>query len=86
MCIHYCPFIIHTVTCDYPLTQLHHPVVVAMVSGSRDRPLIEGLFITYSCPPRFILNGPNISTCMGNGEWEPDPGQMECIGEIHHIT
>ena len=60
-----------------PLTQLHHPVVVAVVSGSRDGPLIEGQFITYSCPPGFILNGPNVLIYMGNGEWEPDPGQVD---------
>ena len=70
----------HTVTCDYPLTQsLHDPVIV--VSGSQDsHPLIEGQFITYTCPPGFILTGPNMSICMGNREWEPDPGQVDCIG------
>ena len=68
-----------TVTCDYPPTQsLHDPVVV--VSGSQDSPPIEGQFITYTCPPGFILTGPNASVCMGNREWEPDPGDVDCIG------
>jgi hypothetical protein len=67
-----------TVTCDYPPT--HHPVV--MVSGSQDsHPLIEGQFITYICPPGFNLTGPNMSVCMENREWEPDPREVNCIGE-----
>jgi hypothetical protein len=67
------------VTCDYPPTQLlQHPVIV--VSGSQDSHPIEGQFITYTCPPGFILTGPNMSVCMGNREWEPDPGEVDCIG------
>jgi hypothetical protein len=70
----------HAVTCSYPPTQLlHHPVVV--VSGSQDRPPIEGQFITYTCPPGFILYGPNMSICKGNREWEPDPEEVDCIGD-----
>ena len=74
--INYCTTFLYAVTCDLPL---HDPVVV--VSGSQDRPPIEGQFITYTCPPGFILTGPNVSVCMGNGEWEPDPGQVDCIGD-----
>ena len=74
MCTHY------TVTCNYPPTQsIHGPV--AEVSGSQDNPPIEGQFITYKCPPGFILTGPNVSVCTENGEWEPDPGQVDCIGK-----
>ena len=51
-----------------------------MVSGSQDRPPIEGQFITYTCPPGFILTGLNASVCMGNREWEPDPREVDCIG------
>ena len=67
------------VTCNYPPTQLlYRPVVV--VSGSQEIPHIEGQFITYTCPTGFILTGPNMSRCMGNREWEPDPGEVDCIG------
>ena len=45
---------------------------VVVVTGS-DSPPIEGQFVTYTCPPRFIQTGPNASVCMGNGEWEPHP-------------
>ena len=58
-----------------------------MVSGSQDNhPLIEGQFITYACPPGFILTGPNVSVCTGNRELEPDPGQVDCIGNATIIT
>ena len=50
-----------------------------MVSGSQENPHREGQFITYMCPPGFVLTGPNASVCTGNGEWEPDPGQVDCI-------
>ena len=67
----------NAVTCNYSPTQLlHGPVVV----GSQDSPLIEGQFITYTCPPGFILTGPNMSVCTGNRELEPDPGEVDCIG------
>ena len=69
--------ITYAVTCDLPTQPfLHHSV---MVSGSQDSPPIEGQFITYTCPPEFVLTGPNASVCTGNGEWEPDPGQAACI-------
>ena len=47
-------------------------------------PAQEGQTITFTCPPGQMLNGSTYSTCMGNGEWEPDPGDVECIGECHY--
>ena len=45
-------------------------------------PALEGqiIIIKYACSPGQILNGSNTSTCMGNGEWEPDPGEARCNG------
>ena len=37
--------------------------------------------ISLSCPLGFVLIGPNRTTCMGNGEWEPNPGNVKCKGE-----
>ena len=54
---------------------------VAVVSGSQDSPPLEGQLIIYTCPPEFMQTGPNASVCTGNGEWEPDPGQVDCIGD-----
>ena len=41
---------------------------------------MEGAAIIFECPPQFVLVGPNATTCMGNGEWEPDPRKVECKG------
>ena len=41
-------------------------------------PVMEGFVVSFSCCSEFILAGPNSSTCMSNGEWEPDPREVEC--------
>ena len=76
------PVLIHAVTCDLPNHLLRDNV---MVSGSQESPHRKGQFITYTCPPGFILDGSNISVCNENGEWEPDPGVLDCIGDNTHV-
>jgi hypothetical protein len=71
----------YAVTCDLPTQLLNDLQVVTVANGSQDKPHIEGQFITYTCPPGFVLTGPNTSVCSGNGEWEPDPGHVTCIGD-----
>ena len=51
----------------------------------QDWPVSEGTNATLSCPPRLTLSGPNITTCMGNGEWVPDLREVECKGEYMHL-
>ena len=41
-------------------------------------PTLEGRTVSFSCPPGFILTGPDSATCTGNGEWEPDPRGTTC--------
>ena len=55
-----------------------------MDTGSQDYPLLEGQVITYTCPPGFVQTGPNASVCTGNGEREPDPGAVDCIGNNYY--
>ena len=45
-------------------------------------PALEGTTITLECSsPNLVLIGSNTTTCMGNGEWEPDPRDMNCAGD-----
>ena len=50
------------------------------IHGSMN-PAIEGTNVTFSCPHGLVLNGPNTSTCMRNGEWEADPQNLSCLGD-----
>ena len=43
-------------------------------------PSLEGAVLSLACPPQRVLIGTNTTTCMGNGEWEPDPREVECKG------
>ena len=43
---------------------------------------MEGATIKFECPREHILIGPSTTTCMGNGEWEPDPREVECRGTL----
>ena len=47
-----------------------------------DGPALEGNTVAFSCPLGMVLTGPNATTCMGNGEWEPDPREfkVQCRG------
>ena len=49
------------------------------VIGLRN-PAIEGTNISFICPPGMILIGQSAAVCMRNGEWEPDPKDVECKG------
>ena len=47
-----------------------------------EEPTLEGTVVNFTCPTGMVLNGPiSASTCMGNGEWEPDPRELKCKGE-----
>ena len=41
-------------------------------------PALEGATLTFECPPQYVLLYPNTTACMGNGEWESDPREVEC--------
>ena len=75
--------ILNTVNCGHPL--LHHSqdtTIFMMINDYTDtQPVVyEGTVLNFSCPPGLVLSGPNTTTCMENGEWEPDPRQTMCKG------
>ena len=65
--------------CSYPELQINGSIRMK-IEGSAGIPALEGTNITFSCPLDLVLTGPNSSTCMENGEWEPDPREVECKG------
>ena len=67
-------------SCTYPL--LKQDIVHV---GDYREPLLSGAAVSFSCPPGLALNGPNTTTCMENGEWEPDPSLVSCVGEFIKI-
>ena len=68
------------VKCIYPLHQAAMIEDSVRVVVDRD-PALEGTNITFSCSSGLVLTGPNRTTCMDNGLWEPDPRKVSCKGE-----
>ena len=68
--------------CDNPLKLIQADIITV---GYED-PALEGENITFTYPTGAILSGPNSSACMGNGEWEPDPREVECAHECELVT
>ena len=66
--------IIITAMCGYPLEKRINSVTVI---GSIN-PALVGTSIMLQCPPEQTLIGPVSTTCMENGEWEPDPRNAVC--------
>ena len=52
-----------------------------IIEGYED-PALEGASITFTCLEGMTLSGPNSSTCMGNGEWEPAITEVECANLV----
>ena len=52
-----------------------------LAAGHSESPALEGTSVLFSCPPGLVLAGLNTTTCMGNGEWEPDPNRAKCFGK-----
>ena len=67
----------NAVKCSNPIVLTRTNVRVV---GYED-PALEGENITFTCTSGPIGTGPISATCMGNGEWEPDPREVNCTGE-----
>ena len=66
----------HTGRCRNPKDLVYMDVIT---EGYVD-PALEGEHITFSCRNGLMLNGSESSTCMPNGEWYPDPMEVNCTG------
>ena len=42
---------------------------------------VEGTTLIFDCLHGWVLTVPNTSTGMRNGEWEPDPQHLKCLGD-----
>ena len=72
-------------TCGHPFQDRASVDDSIMIIGYVEQAL-EGTVLSFDCPPQYALSGPNATTCMGNGEWEPDPRDAECKGIKLHYT
>ena len=63
---------LHTGKCSNPMTLVNHKITVM---GYED-PALEGDRITLTCQSNSSI------ICMGTGEWELNPGEVVCIGEL----
>ena len=57
--------------------------VIAEVGYSENSIAMKGAVANFSCPPGLVLIGPNTTTCMENGEWEPDLTNLDCKGRMN---
>ena len=71
-----------TANCGDPLDNVLDQSSIVVVGYNDTIPSLEGNTVNYTCYPGVKLTGPNMSTCMENGNWEPDPRNVNCIGEF----
>ena len=57
---------------------------VRVVTGYSD-PALEGTTVMFSCPTGLTLTGSSMSTCMEDGEWEPDLREIKCKGGYMYV-
>ena len=63
--------------CSYPLVE-----DVGVLVMEYSDPALEGASVTFGSSSELILVGANTSTCMENGQWNPDPSNIACAGQI----
>ena len=49
-------------------------------------PAVEGSKIFLICPTELELVGTRTSTCAANGQWKPDPREVNCKGESLYMS
>ena len=67
--------------CCIPANYCENLFIDSVIINEEQNSVVEGSNVTFTCPPRRVLTGPNTSTCMANGQWYPDPRNLKCTGE-----
>ena len=77
-------FILYTIKSDSILINLGncgHPAVNDSVTiEGCALPSLNGSSITFSCSPGRAITGPTKATCDNNGQWNPSPTTVQCLG------
>ena len=71
----YCLCLASANQCQNPEGLVHESIIITGDTKAATR----GRNVTLSCTMGQVLSGPRLSTCMGNGEWEPDPREAFCV-------
>ena len=75
-----CPTIVSCVNLFELLTEANRQLVNITNNQS---PTVEGTSVSFGCNvPQLQLEGPNSTTCMESGKWEPDPSNVGCMQNI----
>ena len=53
-------------------------VRILRVKGTNRTILVAGDSVSFKCYSGLLLSGPNMTTCMQDGMWYPDPREVEC--------
>lgn len=73
--------ICYTVRCVHPLHLLvNEQLMIKAESPQLLMPSNINVSLSFSCKSPGVLTGPNSATCMEDGNWEPDPREVECKG------
>ena len=78
----YCFVTFPIVNCGSPLHLISD--LTDMITDN-NYPAVEGTTARFSCSSGYVLTGSSTAICMGNGEWVPDPRQVQCEGIIQQL-
>ena len=75
----FCSCIAACADCGNPADKIDDTITVICQS---EFSATEGTNVTFNYPPGSVLVGSNAAVCTENEEWEPDPREVKCAGDI----